>query len=132
MIGYIDDIHLNRNLTVSNKSIDYLRNDLNKSIAIWEELLCSTGGELSNTKCIYNITKWIQDRHTMTQMTIDELSTTLINPLYTKIHECQQIEYNNAYRYLGIRISPSGKWKQNMNLENNNQCLSLLAYFKLP
>ena len=105
VIGYIDDNNLNITYQKRKPSNKGMSIDLSEASERWSDLLEVTGGKLSNEKCIYYATKWSWDKceGTMTDVCPEiDNSDSVINTFTRK-------RYNDAERYLGVRIAPSGQ-----------------------
>ena len=87
---------------------------ISNDITSWWKILRITGGDLALEKCTYSAMIWTQNPYTKQPMIRgirqEEGSVAVINDEDQRI-EITQIPPNKAERQLGLRVSMTGSWK---------------------
>ena len=100
MTGYVDDTSIN-----ISKSENELRDEMQKAIQKWEELLFATGGKLEISKCFYYHMKWEVDEDDIPRLVGTSLTKIELNQ--SKDKKRIQIEpLHEASRVLGVMCAP--------------------------
>ena len=107
VIGYIDDNNLliNKNNKVSSPDLVI---SAQKALSAWNKALTTSGGALSHDKCFSYQVRWLWKEGSAYMEDTD-------SPLYLEDHENRAVQIKQhspslEKKYLGIFLSPSGKW----------------------
>ena len=106
LTGYIDDTNIN---LIPTQLCTH--DTTSKAISTWNEILSTSGGALSTTKCFFYDVLWNNHKNTLT-MSNSASSLTIHDKVYDRQITVNQIPNTTGKRYLGIRLSPSGNMTQ--------------------
>ena len=112
ILGFVDDNNINISIgsDCSQQQADKIVSNI---VYIWDSMLEATGGALSATKCFYYDLEGrsYKERKDETREKDKEYTTTHLNCKGEKIR-LVKVNSNEGRRYLGIRLTPSGKIKE--------------------
>ena len=102
MTGYVDDTSIN-----ISKSENELRDEMQKAIQKWEELLFTMGGKLEISKCFYYHMKWEVDEDDRPRLAGTPQTKIEINQSEDKKRiQIEQKSPHEASQVLGVMCAP--------------------------